>query len=151
MVVLLPEAADGLSDLEGQLTAGLIDQIRAGFGEVDLDYMALPKFTLEYDASLVTALKALGIVDAFEYGIADFSGMADVEATGEPLYITEVVHKSTISVDEAGTEAAAATGVVVGTESAGPTFVADHPFVFWIEDSLTGTVLFLGRVVETPS
>ena len=151
MIVLLPHEADGLAALEQQLAPELFETVRAGLSEQELDQLALPKFGLEYDASLVDALKAMGIADAFEYGVADFGGMADIAKTGEPLYITEVVHKAFIAVDEAGTEAAAATGVVVGTESAGPMFVADHPFLFWIEDELTGTVLFLGRVQQTPA
>ena len=90
----------------------------------------------------------MGMPDAFDVTKADFSGM-----TGKPdLYITNVVHKAFVDVNEAGTEAAAATGVVMGLKSM-PTgepieVKIDHPFLFVIRDVQTGAILFLGRVVE---
>jgi len=90
----------------------------------------------------------MGMPDAFDVNKADFSGM-----TGKPdLYITDVVHKAFVDVNEEGTEAAAATGVIMGLKSM-PTgepirVEVDHPFLFLIRDVETGAVLFLGRVVQ---
>ena len=86
---------------------------------------------------------------AFSPDQADFSGMDGAR----DLYISDVVHKAFVSVDEAGTEAAAATGVVMGVTSAPmevKQMMVDHPFIFFIQDNPTGTILFLGRV-ENPA
>jgi serpin B len=84
---------------------------------------------------------------AFQPGNADLSGMSG----GKDLYISDVVHKAFVSVDEKGTEAAAATGVVVGTTSM-PIEVfdvtLDHPFIFLIRDIQTGAILFVGKVMN---
>lgn len=108
--------------------------------------LAMPKFEFESEFSLKEALAALGMPAAFG-GEADFSGM-----TGSPdLYISAVIHKAFVAVDEAGTEAAAATAVVM-LESAMPgepvELRLERPFLFLIRDEATGTVLFLGRVVD---
>jgi serpin B len=110
----------------------------------------LPKFEIESQFSLSKVLKSMGMADAFSETTADFSGIA----TAQKLYISEVVHKAYVDVNEEGTEAAAATGVVIGVRSARPQpeepviFRADHPFVFAIRNRETGAVLFLGRVVD---
>jgi serpin B len=109
----------------------------------------LPRFKTEKSFTLNEPLKALGMRAAFEK--ADFSGM---HTGGEQLDITAVIHKAFVDVNEEGTEAAGATGVVVGLTSAAPPpapkyFRADRPFLFLIRDHKTGSVLFLGRV-ENP-
>jgi serpin B len=110
--------------------------------------LSLPKFKIEGSSvSLKTALAARGMTDAFTPGVADFSGMT----TAESLSISDVIHQAFVSVDEAGTEAAAATAVIM-TGSAAPTKVVDvtfdRPFVFFVRDDATGAVLFLGRVTS---
>jgi serpin B len=87
----------------------------------------------------------MGMVDAFDSNLADFSGF-----DGRPrfLYVQDVRHKAFIAVDENGTEAAAATAVVVGIESVPPPVVIDRPFILLIRDIPTNTVLFLGRVLD---
>jgi serpin B len=88
---------------------------------------------------------------AFDPDEADFSGIADLEKTDERLFIHDVYHDAAITVDEEGTEAAAATAVVIGDESAPADpfeMVVDRPFLFAIRDRPTGSVLFLGRVVD---
>lgn len=113
--------------------------------------VSIPKFSFESGFALKELLSTLGMPIAFEHPAADFSKMADLDAVGEQLFIWDVYHDTFISVDEDGTEAAAATGVVVGTESAPVDpfeFVADRPFLFAICDDETETVLFLGRVVD---
>jgi serpin B len=114
----------------------------------------LPKFEFEYGAiSLVETLQALGMADAFDMHRADFSGMMD-EAAPDPLFISEVLHKAFIGVDEEGTEAAAATAVLIAPGAAPPEpeepieLRIDRPFIFAIRDTVTGTVLFLGRVMD---
>ncbi|MBN1999863.1 serpin family protein [candidate division KSB1 bacterium] len=110
--------------------------------------LAMPKFELEYEKQLVDVLKALGMEIAFS-GAADFSGINPVE----PLFISDVIHKSYVKVDEEGTEAAAVTAVVVGRTSAGDPpdefyMNVDRPFVFAIRDKVSGTILFMGKVVN---
>jgi len=148
MVVLLPDAIDGLPDVESALTPEALDGWIGQVSDADDAYISLPKFELHQKLPLAPILADLGMPTAFDPNAADFTGMADVPT--EPLYIQDVLHEAWVKVDEQGTEAAAATGVVVGTTSAMEPVVCDHPFVFLIRDDLTGTILFLGRV-EDPS
>jgi serpin B len=144
MVVLLPDAGE-FEAFENTLDAGRVDAIVK-----DISYrqiaLSLPRFEVESDFSLVDALTAMGMPDAFT-GAADFSGMTG----SRDLFIAEVVHKAFVSVDEAGTEAAAATAVVM-EKMAMPEepveVTVDRPFVFLIRDLETGVVLFVGRVVD---
>jgi serpin B len=109
--------------------------------------VALPKFKFTNDFDLVPELKALGMKRAFTPA-ADLSGLGG--SPGE-LFITAVVHKAFVDVNEEGTEAAAATAVVVGKNGKPPTakaFRADHPFLFAIADARSGSLLFLGRVSD---
>ncbi len=144
MVILLPEAGK-FEAFEGLLNVQLVEEI---VGKIESRQVALmmPKFEFESDFSLKEILAALGMPVAFSGG-ADFSGM-----TGNlDLFIANVVHKAFVSVDEAGTEAAAATAVVVKLTAAPETPVEvtiDHPFIFLIQDIETGTILFVGRVVN---
>jgi len=145
MVILLPQAGQ-FNAFENALTAAEVSRIITG---LKMDYVALsmPKFEFDADFSLAGTLKTMGMPVAFNPDSADFSGM-----TGKrDLYITDVVHKSFVSVDEKGTEAAAASGVMMGTTSLPPepvVFTADRPFIFVIRDIPTGAVLFVGRVMN---
>ncbi|MFA6361863.1 serpin family protein [Methanoregula sp.] len=110
----------------------------------------IPKFKVETQYSLPGTLAAMGMPTAFS-GNADFSGMDGTK----DLYISDVVHKAYIETNEEGTEAAAATGVVMkslavapGYEEPVPVFRADHPFLFLIQDNDTGTILFTGRITN---
>jgi serpin B len=144
MVVVLP-AADVFESFEQSLS---VDQIASIIEDLDYQQVTLtmPRFEYESSFSLKETLEALGMRAAFS-GEADFSGM-----TGDrSLFISEILHKAFVSVDEEGTEAAAATAVVM-TESAAPgqpvEVTIDHPFIFLIRDIETGTILFVGRVVD---
>jgi serpin B len=141
MVVVLP--GDGeFGDFEDELDQALIDEILAGFTTEDVK-LYLPRFSYDAELDLVETLKTLGMVEAFNPS-ADFSGM---DGAGE-LLISAVAHKAFVAVDEEGTEAAAATGVV-GEVTSMPVMVrADRPFVFFIYDADLGTVLFMGRVLN---
>jgi serpin B len=161
MVVLLPEKRDGLAELEKKLAKPPAKDATTMPGEESttvLDgylkkleihevHVALPKFKFSSEAGLADALKAMGMKSAFDgqKGKADFSGMSD-----GPLYISAVQHKTYVDVDEQGTEAAAATAVVIPTAEDEPVkdFVADHPFIFLIRDNDSGSLLFMGRVAD---
>ena len=108
--------------------------------------LTMPKFEFESEFGLKETLVGMGMVEPFRDS-ADFSGMS----SQSDLHIDDVVHKAFVSVDEAGTEAAAATAVVVGTTSMPlePLIITlDRPFVFMIRDIKTGAILFIGRVMN---
>ena len=152
MAVLLPDQGR-FQEFEERLDADFLDQ---ALGQVGESYVALemPRFGFDAAFRLGETLQAMGMVDAFDPGAADFSGMDGLScAAGDKgcLYIGAVVHKAFVSVDEAGTEAAAATAVMMQTESVKPMPVevkVDRPFIFVIRDHATGTNLFVGRVVK---
>jgi serpin B len=146
MFVLLPKEVDGLQSLEEKLTQANLEKWTSAVREQEVD-VYLPKFTMTSEFSLKDVLQAMGMTAAFD-AQADFSGMNGKK----DLYLSAVVHKAFVDVNEEGTEAAAATGVVVATKSVRitPTFRADHPFVFLIRDGKTGSILFMGRLVNPP-
>lgn len=143
MVLLLPQTGQ-FEGFEGSLDAQRVDAIVK-----DLEFrrvtLTMPKFKFESDFSLKDALIALGMPVAFSGG-ADFSGMTGYR----DLFISDVIHKAFVSVDEAGTEAAAATAVVMVAAMPPETVevTVDRPFVFLIRDIQTGTILFVGRIVN---
>ncbi|MGA2820406.1 MAG: serpin family protein [Anaerolineales bacterium] len=146
MWILLPDSGQ-FQSVEQQLNPGMITDLAGSvkYGSVDL---SLPKFSYESSFNLNETLKTLGMTDAFDPVRADFSGM-----DGEhDLYIGNVMHKAFVSVDENGTEAAAATAVVMEAsvaEAGGPIiFTVDRPFIFFIRDDQTGSLLFMGRVLD---
>jgi len=144
MEILLPKAKDGLAALEQTLTLEQIGQLRQTSFSTEIN-ISLPKFKETSQFDLVKPLEDLGMKDAF--GDADFSGITPAT----PFYIEAVLHKAYVSVDEAGTEAAAATAVAFADKAAPAPpreFNADHPFLFWIRDNETGAILFMGRVAN---
>lgn len=147
MIVLLPKKKDGLAALEKKITGDNLAEWTKKLSDHQVN-LKLPKFKVTAEFKLNDVLKEMGMKDAFVFGKADFSGMA----TREKLYISAVLHKAFVDVNEAGTEAAAATAVVIGKRSLPPraTFHADHPFIFLIRDHATGSTLFMGRVM-TPA
>ena len=116
--------------------------------EYKLVDLQMPKFDFESSINANDVLIALGMGEAFDSGLADFSGMTDEDR----LFISDVLHKATITVDENGTEAAAATAVIMKLTAAMPedalSLVVDRPFMFFIEHQPTSSILFMGRVVE---
>ena len=141
MVVLLPGATDGLTSLEGLLNEPTLDTwlARARHQKVNV---FLPKFKLTAQFSLAQTLAGMGMSAAF-------SGMDGAR----DLCISAVVHKAFVDVNEEGTEAAAATGTVMRSMALMrplpmPVFRADHPFLFLIRDTHSGSILFLGRVAD---
>ncbi|HEY1697805.1 MAG TPA: serpin family protein [Polyangiaceae bacterium] len=147
MIVLLPDARDGLPKLEAKLDGALLDTAMARLQQARVD-LAFPRFRATSALQLGEVLSAMGMPAAFAADQADFSGM---DGTRE-IFIGAVVHKAFVSVDEKGTEAAAATAVAMAgagmpTEPPVP-FHADHPFVYVIADTTNHTILFMGRVVD---
>jgi serpin B len=150
MVVLLPHKVDGLAELEAGLTAEKLDACLRRLVKQDV-IVTFPKFKAQYLVSLGNVLSHMGMSLAFS-DAADFSGM---NGGKEPLKISDVVHKAWIDTNEEGTEAAAATAVVMTLAAAPnapqpptPVFRADHPFLFLIRDANNGCILFLGRVTD---
>jgi len=146
MLVLLPRENDRLRDLGSRLSVENLKKWRSRLSKKEIQVF-LPKFKMTRRFKLGKTLVSMGIADAFDATKANFAGM-----DGRPhwLYIGAVLHKAFVDVNEEGTEAAAATAVVgEGGESAPPpTFRADHPFVFLIQEKQTGSILFAGRVTD---
>jgi serpin B len=147
MILLLPEPGH-FETFEQALTAELLEQIVAGLARTDL-MLTMPKFTFETELSLRPTLAAMGMPHAFDEMAADFTGIYDRSQEPRNLFISHVVHKAFVAVDELGTEAAAATGVVAGIVSEPQNnIIVDRPFLFVIRDRESGTLLFVGRVLD---
>lgn len=149
MVVLLPREMKGLPALENSLSAGSLDGWTGSLRKREVQ-VYLPRFKATTEYEFGPTLASMGMRDAFSSDLADFSGM-----TGKKdLFVSAVIHKAFVEVKEEGTEAAAATGVVMRAtaapmpETPPPVFRADHPFIFLIRDVRSGTILFLGRVSD---
>jgi serpin B len=148
MIIFLPVKDNGIADMAGAMEAGYYQEIMNSlqFNNVRLSF---PKFKATSRFNLAQTLAAMGMPLAFSPGGADFSGMTGFRN----LYISDVIHQAFINVDEKGTEAAAATAVVGRSMAAMPSpdvkyFIADHPFVFMIIDNTTGSVLFMGAMMN---
>lgn len=144
MVVIVPDAGK-LDLLERSLDGATLRRIANGLSDAQVT-LTMPKFSFRSNALLKDALGELGMEVAFS-GRADFSGMTKQE----PLAIADVIHQAFIAVDEKGTEAAAATAVVMRATSAPQRQVElkiDRPFLFLIQDDDTGAILFMGRLLD---
>ena len=161
MTLVVPDEGR-FEELEGLLAAGLLDEVVGQLGSAAGEpgsgseearsltqvQLTMPKFEFRTQTGLMAALTALGMKSAFSPGEADFSGMT----TEEPMFISDVIHEAYIAVDEEGTEAAAATAVVMRASGMPPDelveLTIDRPFMFALRDRETGAVLFLGRVTD---
>jgi serpin B len=154
MIILLPQIEylsqdvenPGLPDLEHKLNA---DNLRAWLTKLDQTsphetYVGLPRFTTTQSLDLVKRLQSLGMTSAFDEKTANFSGM---DGTTN-LIISDVIHKAFVEVNESGTEAAAVNLQLVSAASRGGHFIVDHPFIFLIRENGSGSILFLGRIVD---
>ena len=152
LVIVVPDAVDGLDEVLGELDGDWRTKWAAGQGDVRPRQveLALPRWTARKPLGLNDALKALGMKAAFDAAAADLSG---IDGTRE-LFVSDVVHEGFVDVSEEGTEAAAATGVVVGVRSMAPrpeeplAVRADRPFAWAIVDRETGAVVFAGTVTD---
>jgi serpin B len=153
MLLVLPDAVDGLDAVERSLTGQRLDDLVAALAPERVA-VALPKFEVNpaQSISLGETLRALGMARAFDPRHADFTGMANPPDPADRLYLARVFHKAFVKLDEKGTEAAAATAASMARTSAPAPpqreFRADHPFLFAIRDRASGLVLFLGRVAD---
>ncbi|XP_054841822.1 uncharacterized protein LOC129333908 [Eublepharis macularius] len=148
MIILLPDEiqdnSTGLEKLEREITyEKLMDWISPEMMDLTQVELSLPKFKLEEKYDLKPVLSSMGMTEAFDMRKANFTRMS----SGNDLFLSEVVHKSFIEVNEEGTEAAAATAAIMMLRCAMivPQFTADHPFLFFIRHNKTGTILFCGR------
>lgn len=148
MIVLLPKEIEGLPHLEKKLTQANLQDWTKGLRRQKM-IVYVPRFKMTSQFGLKSTLQAMGMTLAFGEK-ADFSRMS----RSEQLFISAVIHKAFVDVNEEGTEAAAATGVIMAPTAAPfrpeepPVFRADHPFLFLIRDNQTGSILFMGRVTN---
>jgi len=150
MVILLPAQVDGLPQMEKDLAAGKVLGDLAANLKTRQVRVTVPRFKTTASILLRKTLAAMGMPLAFQAGKADFSGM---NGGKESLWIAEVVHKAFVDVNEEGTEAAAATAIVMMAGEGmsmdePPVFRADHPFLFLIRDKKSGCILFMGRLAN---
>jgi len=146
MLLIVPDEGR-FSEVEGRLAGGLVDEAAAALTSDGEVHLTMPKFEFRTQAGLNNALGALGMTTAFDPSTADFSGMTKEET----LYISDVIHEAYIAVDEEGTEAAAATAIVMrdgGMPMEPLVLTIDRPFMFALRDLETGAVLFMGRVTD---
>ena len=148
MLVILPKPGKNFLETEKGLTAEKFSKVRSGLAEKEVKVF-LPRFRLADDWDLAPALSALGMPQPFAYPGADFRGMNG----RKDLFVQKAVQKAFAEVNEEGTEAAAATGIAMMPGSAMSPgqpveFRADRPFVFLIQDSRTGLILFMGRLAD---
>jgi serpin B len=145
MLILVPDEGK-FEEVEKALTPQMLEEIRSNIALAAVR-LAMPKFKMETSFDLSRTLAEMGMPEAFDRSLADFSGM-----TGrKDLFISDVVHKAFVDVNEAGTEAAAATAVIMELKAMPMNEVEltiDRPFLFFIEDQQSGTLLFAGRVVD---
>jgi len=147
MVVFLPQEGYGPDDIIDTCSPTEWEAWMDSFQEETPWNITMPRFKYRYELELSKVLKKMGMVKAFSVSEADFSGISDVF-----LYISRILHKTYIDVNENGTEAAAVTAVVFTNTSAGgasvPAFTVDRPFVYAITEKDTGAILFMGKVVD---
>ncbi|ELV13983.1 Serpin B6 [Tupaia chinensis] len=144
MVIMLPDENTELKTVEEEITyEKFLDWTRDDMMDEEEVKVFLPRFKLEENYDMGAVLRRLGMTDAFEQGSADFSGMS----SRRDLFLSKVVHKSFVEVNEEGTEAAAATAAVIMLLCARiiPSFRADRPFLFFIREQQTNGILFVGR------
>ncbi|GFR30169.1 serpin B10 [Trichonephila clavata] len=143
MLIVLPNKLDGLQTLIKNITQNILLNIEDNLAAVNVK-VQLPKFTLNFEiADLPKRLRKLGVEKIFDSRKADFSAMI----LNKGLFVSEIIHKAVIEVNEEGTEAAGVTGTVV-SRSAAEDFKADHPFLFFIKEKSTNWVLFMGSVIS---
>ena len=152
MIVLLPAGKNDLAALEKKLDGGTWMGWMKGMKKQRVE-VSMPKFRSDFETSLNSALKSIGMADAFDPAKANFTEIQAKNALPtkpDRLYLSEVKHKTSVDVNEEGTEAAAATsGQVTATAVMLATkFTADHPFLYAIRDTQTGAVLFLGSMLD---
>ncbi|XP_043283834.1 uncharacterized protein [Venturia canescens] len=158
MYFVLPKTVDGLDNLIENINPFVLKRHVGLMQELPVE-IRIPKFKFDYTSNLVQTLRDMGLNDIFENSAA-FNEIARAKRDSPPLVVTNVVQKAGIEVNEKGTAAYALTEVQIGNKMGEQTFNADHPFLFFIEDEITGAILYMGRLsdptrqtgsTETPS
>ncbi len=156
MTILLPQKAEQIDALAEKVDAAQMSRWAKALAPRSF-HVYLPKFKLETSYRLPPMLQRMGMQLAFQPSAngADFSGLCEPQSSQERLFISSIVHKAFVEVNEKGTEAAAATAVLMAPASAAfrtipfvPIFLADRPFLFAIRDTESGSILFLGKFME---
>lgn len=145
MTIALPPEGTPINAWVAGLTSDAWTDLASGLTASTFD-LYLPKFKLTWEDKLNEELKAMGMQKAFIGGVADFSRLSRTQ--GDRLFISEVKQKTFVDVNEEGTEAAAVTSVGIGVTSLPPSIRINRPFVFVIREKLSGTVLFMGKIVR---
>jgi serpin B len=158
MVILLPSAGGHSDHSPGpeHLGTTTLDQLEKNLNEADFTawtslarkteiYITIPKFKMSSGYTLNATLQELGVRTAFDVSRADFS---NINSSSNSLFLSKILHQAIIEVDEKGSEAAAATIGTAATSNISEVLLADHPFLFFIRETRTGTILFLGRVMD---
>lgn len=145
MLIFLPSERDGIHDLEDAISARDISMLQTHMYAEEVTVI-LPKFETKTSYELDDSLSNLGMVDAFDRGAANFSGMVDLAKLPGNLYVERASQSAFVKVNEEGTEAAAVTTFEMRVISEPLQFIADHPFVFAIQDDESGAILFMGRL-----
>jgi serpin B len=155
MIVVRPDDIGGLDKVIAGLDGEKLDALMQALRKAPKRQVALslPKFKFEFAAELIPPFKALGMSKVFDPAQSDLSGMTGLPRDQAQSTIDQIVHRAVIEVAEEGTEAAAATAVVITTRTMAPgpkpeQFAVDRPFLFVIADDKTGAILFLGRVSD---
>ncbi len=148
MTILVPDAGLSVNAMAASLTGQGWQDAVATLADSRAE-LYLPKFRLAWGGELNEALKRMGMVRAFDTNGADFTRISST--VGDQLYISFVKQKTYVDVDEVGTEAAAVTGIGIGTVSLPAAIHVDRPFLFALRERLSGTILFLGKIVTVPA
>lgn len=152
MIILLPMRLAGPGQVAISLTNKTIASVVQGLRKTQPEQiqLSMPKFKTEFSANLIPPFRSLGMTLAFDKDRADFSGITDSTRESDSIHISQIQHKTMIDVDEAGTEAAAATAVEFAKRAAPPraTVKVDRPFYYLIADETSGAILFLGRLSD---
>jgi serine protease inhibitor len=144
MMVILPKEGHAIEAVAAELTAANWSEWTAALNDTEIN-VGLPRFELSYDTLLNDVLIAMGMADAFDGSVADFSGIDGLK----DLFVSRVKHKTFVKVDEQGTEAAAVTSVEIkATAVMDNRMIVDRPFLFVIHDSHSQALLFMGKIVD---
>jgi serpin B len=150
MIIVLPDALEGVDAVIRAFDAAAFARLRVELERTppDLNTLELPRFRAQSNASLKAALQQAGMALAFDWTRADFSGMTERPPTEVPVAIGDLLHSAVIEVSEEGAEAAGATLKIFHIGGSSPSFIVDHPFLFFIVDETTGAIVIQGKIVD---
>ena len=148
MLVILPEGLDAIGALEESLSVDMIQQWRQELRPSEIELVSIPKFNMSTNYDLKGPLQALGITDVFEESSSNLDGITDMPPR---VWVSKATQDAFVNVNEEGTEAAAVTTITIKSVMVSPPkpyFIADHPFLFIIQDDESGAILFMGKLSD---